>query len=76
MTPRLLPPAPAAVRAYFAQRRGSLAELTPEDARHNEWLWLVEVCGLSEGEARAPCRPARAAPGRWRPKMGGQRSRR
>jgi hypothetical protein len=51
MTP--LPPTPAAVAAYFKQRRGSLTELTPEDARHNERIWLVGACGLSESEAAA-----------------------
>jgi hypothetical protein len=49
----MLPPAPAAVAAYFAQRRGTLAAITPEDARHNERLWLVGACGLSESEAAA-----------------------
>jgi hypothetical protein len=57
----MLPPTPAAVAAYFAQRRGSLAGFTPDEVRNNERLWLVEVCGLSEppeSEARAPA-PAR-----------------
>jgi hypothetical protein len=49
----MLPPAPAAVAAYFAQRRGTLAGFTPEDVRHNEMLWLVGACGLSESEAAA-----------------------
>ena len=49
----MLPPTPAAVAAYFAQRRGTLAGFTPDETRHNEWLWLVEVCKLSESEAAA-----------------------
>jgi hypothetical protein len=62
----MLPPTPAAVAAYFAQRRGTLSELTPEDARHNDRLWLVGACGLSESEAEALLtsdqRPAAAMP--------------
>jgi hypothetical protein len=56
----VLPPPPAAVAAYFAQRRSSLAGFTPEDARHNEMLWLVGACGLSESEAAALMASARA----------------
>jgi hypothetical protein len=67
MTP--LPPTPTAVAAYFAQRRSTLTELTPEDARHNDRLWLVGACGLSESEAaalvgdlhQAPAMPLEAA---------------
>jgi hypothetical protein len=36
VTPRPLPPAPAAVAAYFTRRRGSLTDFTPEDLQHNE----------------------------------------
>jgi hypothetical protein len=54
----MLPPTPAAVAAYFAQRRGTLAAITPEDARHNERLWLVGACGLSESEAAVLLQPA------------------
>jgi hypothetical protein len=49
----MLPPTPAAVAAYFAQRRGTLAGFTPDEIQHNEMFWLVGACGLSESEAAA-----------------------
>jgi hypothetical protein len=48
--PTVLPPTPAAVTAYFNQRRRAIAEVTPDDIRHNEQLWVVETCGLPETE--------------------------
>ena len=42
----MLPPAPAAVAAYFERRRRTLAEFTPDDIEHNERLWL-ETCGVA-----------------------------
>jgi hypothetical protein len=57
----MLPPTPAAVADYFARRRGSLAGFTPDETRHNERLWLVGACGLSESEAEVLLQPAALA---------------
>jgi hypothetical protein len=61
------PPTPAAIAAYFRQRHGSLAELTPADRLHNERLW-AGICGREPaaagqdgGEAGSP-RPWEGSP--------------
>jgi hypothetical protein len=48
-----LPPTPAAVAAYFTRRRSAIAEFMPDELRHNERLWIVEICGLTESAAPA-----------------------
>jgi hypothetical protein len=53
----MLPPTPAAVAAYFTQRHGTLEAFTSDETRHNEWLWLVEICKLAESEAAALLQP-------------------
>jgi hypothetical protein len=45
---RTLPPPPAAVTEYFCRRRHTLSGFSLEDIVHNERLWHVEICGLSE----------------------------
>jgi len=46
--PAVLPPSPAAIAEYFRRRRSSISEFSPDDIRHNERLWAVEICGLDE----------------------------
>ena len=46
--PAVLPPSPAAIAEYFRRRRSSISEFSPDDIRHNERLWVVEICGLDE----------------------------
>ena len=45
---RTLPPPPAAVTEYFRRRRHTLSGFSLEDILHNERVWHVEICGLSE----------------------------
>ena len=47
---RTLPPTPALVGEYFRRRRSAIAEFSSGDIRHNERLWVVEICGLHESE--------------------------
>ena len=46
--PAALPPSPAAIAEYFRRRRSSISEFSPDDIRHNERLWVIEICGLDE----------------------------
>src|SRR5262249_55179653 len=46
--PAVLPPSPAAIAEYFRRRRSSISEFSPDDIRHNERLWVIEICGLDE----------------------------
>src|SRR5215472_8829726 len=48
--PAVLPPSAAAVAEYFRRRRSTIAEFTPDDILHNERLWVVDICGLTEDD--------------------------
>jgi hypothetical protein len=53
-----LPPTPAAIAAYFTQRRSVISEFTPADIEHNERLWVVGICGMPEPpECAVPASP-------------------
>lgn len=50
MPASVLPPTPAAIALYFIRRHGTLTELSPDALRHNDRLWTIVTCGLSENE--------------------------
>jgi len=46
-----MPPPPGRVIEYFAGRRGTLSQLTPEDLTFNDRLWR-KACGLPDEMSR------------------------